>query len=526
MLYIYLIPDRTVKRTVQHLWHNHTWMLRTHFAILFFAVALSPARASADEAGSTMGAHPGIVWLPSATPMAANVLRICLVGTYFQESDFGGTGGRLTGVQSWAAVGYTVSPRVSVAASYAFSSHRGTLDPPEIQAFGDVDVSALVSVWSGTELGALEVTGAAVHGGVRSLAGGYLPSASPYVDAIASGRIAGLDLVASAGFLGDRSPGVFDDPVVLDASQRAAYGVAEGSHMRWSVGASYPLLDGRIRPYLQYRGRAYFGDAAGDSPHLIGVGATSGLPWAGRTVHLSAGADIAAAGTSPEPKRPREPVVRALMKVSFVAPPVRDHEIRDTAGPTPTPIADSTPLPTPTPEVVIRGSHQGAITGVVRDEESGEPLAATVISFLGFSRNAVLTDAYGRWRQGEFSPGEVRIRAQKSGYSPAVTTVTVEADGTVRADIDLIPAKRGAKTGTLAGSVKTRSGSPLSATLVVQVGKTRRELDTDDAGRFRKDLPPGRYVVQVSAPGYVQQTKTLEVTAGELTVFNVLLSRR
>jgi hypothetical protein len=75
-------------------------------------------------------------------------------------------------------------------------------------------------------------------------------------------------------------------------------------------------------------------------------------------------------------------------------------------------------------------------------------------------------------------------------------------------------------TGTVAGAVADDTGAPVAhATLTLAAeGGTPLHGTTDAAGRFSfANVPPGRFQLIVAAPGFVAQTLTARVAAGEVT---------
>lgn len=494
--------------------------------VLAMLPAVTARTAEDSEPSATAEALPGHrLRMPSAAPFAPQTVRFSLAGSWFQQANFGGI--QITGTQSHVSVGYTIRGDVAVALRWSATSHRGNaLQPREIQSFGDLDLTGLYVLPVPTQHAPV-LTGVAVRPGVRLLTNtdgfaGYPDTASPYLDVIGSGVAGPVRLGASVGYLLDRSDALLNDippGALLTPGQRSALGISESDNLHWAVGADVPLFDERLVPFFEYNGRAYFGDAAGDNPHLLGFGARTTWPLGGGRISVSAGVDLAVGGTTTTAHRPPEPHHRVLFSASFLTGP-KAGAPRPVAPP---PVVVPTPkAPPPAPKT----PRLGRVRGIVRDAESGEPLSSTVIAFLGAGKNALLTDDFGRFRQGEFEPGEVRIRAQRKGYAPAVTEVTIETDQTTDIDIDLIPASTSRKIGTLSGVVKSRGGKALKGTLVFRAGSSSREIETDDQGRFRTDLPPGTYVVRVEASGHVAQTKSIRVTGGELTILNVLLAAR
>ena len=72
---------------------------------------------------------------------------------------------------------------------------------------------------------------------------------------------------------------------------------------------------------------------------------------------------------------------------------------------------------------------------------------------------------------------------------------------------------------------------PVAADIVIAPDKGERKADSGETppptrprtegGRFQVDVPPGRYRVTISAPGYQVQQRKVEVEENGVTVLNV-----
>jgi hypothetical protein len=87
----------------------------------------------------------------------------------------------------------------------------------------------------------------------------------------------------------------------------------------------------------------------------------------------------------------------------------------------------------------------------------------------------------------------------------------------VRPQLALIP------KGTVAGRVQTQAGQPLAAAQIT-VGDAKGQ--TDAQGQFTvPSLAPGQYTVTVTAVGYVKQSRSITLTAGETERMVVVMPR-
>ncbi|MEX2295162.1 MAG: carboxypeptidase regulatory-like domain-containing protein, partial [Gemmatimonadota bacterium] len=68
-------------------------------------------------------------------------------------------------------------------------------------------------------------------------------------------------------------------------------------------------------------------------------------------------------------------------------------------------------------------AQQGAVAGRVTDAGTGLPLSGVLIQVVGTALGAVTSPA-GEYRVANISPGEVELRANMLGYSPATRFVS------------------------------------------------------------------------------------------------------
>jgi hypothetical protein len=110
----------------------------------------------------------------------------------------------------------------------------------------------------------------------------------------------------------------------------------------------------------------------------------------------------------------------------------------------------------------------------------------------------------------EMDPGRHVFVATRSGYAPARRELDLGRGERVTVELDA-------------------SASPLPAALVVDAGNPDAEirLDGEDVarGRLERELPPGTYTVEVSAPGFLAQTRSVELGPGARERLSVSLEK-
>jgi iron complex outermembrane recepter protein len=115
----------------------------------------------------------------------------------------------------------------------------------------------------------------------------------------------------------------------------------------------------------------------------------------------------------------------------------------------------------------------GVVTGTVT-AQSGEPLASASVTVAGSDRGA-LTDARGHFRIVGLPAGEVPLRVQRLGYTPAERTLTLPAGGAVRADIALAEHAVELNSLVISATRETRLRSRTPASVGVVAGQEIRD---------------------------------------------------
>lgn len=93
-----------------------------------------------------------------------------------------------------------------------------------------------------------------------------------------------------------------------------------------------------------------------------------------------------------------------------------------------------------TPSVVEAQTTTGTITGSVTDSVTKRGLPDVVVEVVGSTgEQVVVTDGSGSYRIPNLSPGSYSIRISADNYKPSGTTVTLNANQTIRANINLSP---------------------------------------------------------------------------------------
>jgi hypothetical protein len=93
------------------------------------------------------------------------------------------------------------------------------------------------------------------------------------------------------------------------------------------------------------------------------------------------------------------------------------------------------------PSTAMADSTTGIITGSVTDGSTKRAIADVVVEVVSAAtgEQVVVTDSSGSYRIPNLAPGAYTIRVANDGYRPASSTVTLNANQTIRADVRIMP---------------------------------------------------------------------------------------
>ncbi|MCU0608003.1 MAG: hypothetical protein MUF78_11475 [Candidatus Edwardsbacteria bacterium] len=145
----------------------------------------------------------------------------------------------------------------------------------------------------------------------------------------------------------------------------------------------------------------------------------------------------------------------------------------------------------------VRGGRVlGSIAGLIKDRDNGVPMKG-MITFPGAEIPGTVSDDVGKY-VAELPAGNYVIHIYANGYRWLQRKISVEQGKRMKWDLTL---KR--KLGTVSGKAfDARTMAPLAAT-VKFAGTALPEIKADSlTGAFTAVLPPAKYLMTVSAPGY------------------------
>ncbi len=174
-------------------------------------------------------------------------------------------------------------------------------------------------------------------------------------------------------------------------------------------------------------------------------------------------------------------------------------------------------------DVALAGST--ALVGRVLDGAAGAVPEATValVATSGDVLATTRTDAHGRYRFSDLTPGSVTVVASAAGYRPAARPGLLLGAGIATLDIEL----QGTVTvaGTARGGPRHRPLPDALITVYDQNGTCAGTARTDEEGRYRLDeLMVGEYTVV--AAGFPAAASQVRLRAGQRHGHDILLGHR
>jgi hypothetical protein len=158
----------------------------------------------------------------------------------------------------------------------------------------------------------------------------------------------------------------------------------------------------------------------------------------------------------------------------------------------------------------------GALSVKVLDKETGAPVVGAKLKVR--DRDFV-TGPSGVVAVPDLPPGPVQLKVTAAGFHPGQeVAAVVAAQSSVVTFVMVREAKR--IPATIIGRVRsTEGGKPVVAELELPQAKIRTRAAAD--GTFTFEVVGGVYTVNISAPGYRSQSKSVTVKDGDQAIFNV-----
>ncbi len=466
----------------------------------------------------------GLLRVAGADPGAKGVLRFSVLGEYFKSSDFPVVGARNTRTLATFAASYAPLDFLEFFAAYSASANTNSRSSPNlIQALGDITVGAHASrqwargFWAGVDVRALSFSGVG-NQDVSRYVFGFSPRVLATYDVRERAPKLPLRVHGNLGMVLDGT-GNLVDSTHLNAAEEYALNVNRYTRMILALGAEAPLPG--VTPFLEFN-LAYPLGVEGDGLIAPDGQIVSAASAAYKTLNLGAkvtavrdvtftvGAELGltrAVGLGV----PATPPVNLVLGVSYavdllgrggtrIIETVRERKVEEN-----TPTAAQT---SPTAPML----QTAQVSGVVLDAQTHKPLAGVLVTVPGAGLPPVATEAgTGRFLTQPLPAGPVRIAAQKDGYLLAEHDLKLTAGQTSTVELTMEAMARPAVFTVSATSQK----KPVAATLSFQ-GPKSQELTTSESATAptKLELPAGHYIVNVTAKGYLAQTRDVQVSDG------------
>lgn len=481
------------------------------YSLLLLVLLLTAGAARAEDGAPPALASNGLCGLARvAYPVCAEQLAIAATAGYGYTDSVGPVAGAHHRLGGALGVGIVPLPWLAVALRF-----DGRLDLHPRDARGD-DFTGVGEPRLFLRAGHALASGLALGGeAVLWMPGGNAPSVEPKATTVdlkllAAQRLRSLPLtlLANLGMRIDQSDESAPELARLRPGDRVSLGVSDSHALLVALGASGPILT---------RGEL-FGELALDL--LVGPEAP---PFAQSPLRITVGGryfvrpNLALEGsaTATTQQRPSIDPSAALVpiepRVSFALGVRYAFELHPPPPPPP-----DLPIEAPKPE-----EPKFADVGGVLVDEQGAPLPDVRVTLrAGELSRETVTDGEGRYAFEQVPVGRAQLESAATGFEP------------LRWELDVTPnmaplpqralAAKG-NIGTLRVSTRTFASEPLAASIVVRdrQGKRAAAGEANAEGLYELDLPPGEYVVTISAAGYRPHRREVRIERYGVAILNV-----
>jgi outer membrane protein OmpA-like peptidoglycan-associated protein len=175
---------------------------------------------------------------------------------------------------------------------------------------------------------------------------------------------------------------------------------------------------------------------------------------------------------------------------------------------------------------ITLGGHvtpvQGHLLGVIRDADTGEPVANAAIKVRNSEEGPVRSDLEGQFKT-EVVEGYAVLELSAEGYNAKTRVVEIPAHGAV--ELDFTMTKRNT-FGSVRGSIRDAvTGAPLFGRVRVAGTDTWVESDPSSGSYFLEKVPEGEADLEFNVMSYETLLSTANVIAGDLASHDVSLDR-
>ncbi len=348
-----------------------------------------------------------------------------------------------------------------------------------------------------------------------------------------------LRLSVLLGYVQDRSLRVLDAQDCMGGTvadclrgrleSTAAYGVSL-PRVRAAVGAELPLSLHRhvsLTPAVNYRAEVMVGDADPVLLALLGSGFPS-APLQGRVQQaLSIGGRIGLSIPLAIDFGVRLGLQDAGYAMGAKLPLVTGYgglswelDLLGDSGRQPR----STLSPVATQPRVGPDGAPCRVAGVIRDAQSGQPLADSVVRFVGQRHNAILTDDKGSFSSAVLACGAIYIEASRGDRQTTRVPVVVAPGEQAAVEIRL-PRRERTQSGGLWLTVRSSDGNRMQVRALLSRDAQQQPLLGEERGLFAR-VAAGAWLLRVDAAGYLSREQIVVIGDGAELRLDLVLQRR
>lgn len=458
-----------------------------------------------------------VLHTPSAVLGPKGLVRFSLLGEYFNQSDFPvrtATDIRSSGT---FAVSFQPFPWGEVFLGYAAGANTNNRTAPNlIQALGDITLGIKASrewvkgFWAGGDLRLLTFSGVgnqsidrfAVGFQPRIVAAYDLRTVTPKLPAIVHLNL-GFTIDNTGGLLNTTKP---------NASEEFALSLNKYNRFNFELALEAPLPF--VTPFLEYRLAVPLGvEAAGlIGPDAAPVDTSAAMPQTfGLGLKVTAIKDLTILAAfdfgltrSVGLGVPATAPWNFLIGASFNIDPFQRGETR----------LVETVRERKVEKKVAEAPKTGKVEGTVVDAETRKPIPGVIVAMVGAGLPPVASDApSGRFLTHELPAGPVKLHVTRDGYKEIEQELKLEAGKTSKVELQM---QSEVKKAIIELTVVTKK-KPINA-MVAFVGTVPQSAATNEANKepVKVEVVPGTYTVNVTAEGYLAQTR--EVALGPAAV--------
>ena len=466
---------------------------------------------NAPENGRVTAGQAGIgtAFVPSARLGPQGVLRISMLGEYFNQLDFPVRSAQ--NIRSAVTFAASFQPfewgEIFVAYGAAANSNNRT-SPNLLQALGDLTFGIKASRhWgkgfhAGVDLRLLTFSGVG-NQGVDRFAVGFKPTLLATYDFRQLSASAPFIFTANLGFTLDTTSNLVTNQR-LNASEEFALNVNRYNRFNFNLSLELPFPI--ITPFVEYTLAAPMGvpnneltgpdgrfiNASSAMAQVLGLGLKV---TAIKDLTLLTGVNLGLA-RSVGLGVPATPPWNFYFGAAFAIDPFQRGETKfvETLREKKLEIA--------------RAPSPVRIEGTVTDAETRKPLPGVIVAIAGVKPSA--TNDQGQYESLNVTAKSVKLSIARDGYKPVEREVAMDAAKPTRVDVALEPDMKKATFEVTAASAK----KPVKADIAF-TGAGEGKLQTNEGGAPATiELPAGTYTITAAADGYLAQTRDVQVQAG------------